>query len=228
MNDEHLDDEENVTIIRDRFSKDELALADKVADEILKNRKRIRTTLALLLLVFILLTFFVSYAGFSIFQANRGSSENIIQSGSILFSYNEGSNSINIVGALPTADEVGKQLMEDGEFFEFSVSAEVNSKIQNKVIYEISLTPNQNTLDSKYIRVYLVENNKDVLINSKYVNYYNDLPDSSIRNNSKVLLKREVSTSLKSTYVFRMWVSNDYEVDDVMRVFSCFVNVDAY
>lgn len=228
MNDEHLDDEENVIVVRDKFSKDELVLADKVADEILKNRKRIKTTLALLLLIFILLTFFVSYAGFSIFQANRGSSENIIQSGSILFSYNEGSNSINIVGALPTNDEIGKQLMEEGEFFEFSVSAEVNSKIQNKVVYEISLTPNQNTLDSKYIRVYLVENNKDVLINLKDVNYYNDLPDSSIRNNSKVLLKKEVSTSLKSTYVFRMWVSNEYEVDDIMRTFSCFVNVDAY
>ena len=63
---EHLDDEENITIIKDSLNNEELKVADKVADEILQKEEQEQKRLLIFVLIFVLLTLFVSFAGFSL------------------------------------------------------------------------------------------------------------------------------------------------------------------
>lgn len=225
---EHLDDEENITIIRNGLNKDELALADQVANEILNEDKENQKRILILVFIFVLLTLFVSFVGFSIFKINRGTDNNIINAGSILFSYNESSNYINMINTLPMSDDLGKNLSGEGEYFEFNISSRLNSKKINELTYEISLTPSVSSLDTKYVKVYLEENGKGVSLTSNIVNYYNDLPESTIRKGSKLLYKKTINSKSDNRYVFRMWVSPEYNVDSISRTFSCYVNVNAY
>ncbi len=174
------------------------------------------------------MTLFVSFVGFSIFKINRGTDNNIINAGSILFSYNESSNYINMINTFPMSDDLGKNLSGEGEYFEFNISSRLNSKKINELTYEISLTPSVSSLDTKYVKVYLEENGKGVSLTSNIVNYYNDLPESTIRKGSKLLYKKTINSKSDNRYVFRMWVSPEYNVDSISRTFSCYVNVNAY
>ena len=123
---EHLDDEENITIIKDSLNNEELKVADKVADEILQKEEQEQKRLLLFVLIFVLLTLFVSFAGFSLFKIKQGSNNNIINSGAVMFSFNEKSNAINMQNTYPMTDEVGKKLSSFGEYFEFTISTELN------------------------------------------------------------------------------------------------------
>ena len=139
---EHLDDEENITIIRNGLNKDELALADQVANEILNEDKENQKRILILVFIFVLLTLFVSFVGFSIFKINRGTDNNIINAGSILFSYNESSNYINMINTFPMSDDLGKNLSGEGEYFEFNISSRLNSKEINELVFSFSHYPN--------------------------------------------------------------------------------------
>jgi len=230
---EHLDDEENITIIKDSLNNEELKVADKVADEILQKEEHEQKRLLIFVLIFVLLTLFVSFAGFSLFKIKQGSNNNIINAGAVAFSYSERTNAISMINTYPMTDEVGKKLSGIGEYFEFTISTRIESAKISNITYEITLTPieNENTLDEKYVRVYLEEDGKAVLVNKNEVNSFNKLPNSNLttRNkNSKQLYKKTVSGKTLSTYKFRMWVDEDYNVDNVSRTFKCYLYVDAY
>lgn len=230
---EHLDDEENITIVRDSLDNDERDLADKVADEILQKDEEDKKRLLIFVFIFVLLTLFVSFAGFSLFKIKQGTNNNIINAGAVLFSFNEKSNVINMQNTYPMTDEIGKKLSGDGEYFEFTISTKIESNEIKRLTYEITLTPieTSNTLDEKYVRVYLEEDGKAVSINKNEVNSFKSLPDSTLdlrKNDSKQLYKKTVSSGALHTYKFRMWVDEDYNIDNVSRVFKCYLYVDAY
>lgn len=230
---EHLDDEENITIIKDSLNNEELKVADKVADEILQKEEHEQKRLLIFVLIFVLLTLFVSFAGFSLFKIKQGSNNNIINAGAVAFSYSERTNAISMINTYPMTDEVGKKLSGIGEYFEFTISTRIESAKISNITYEITLTPieNENTLDEKYVRVYLEEDGNAVLVNKNEVNSFNKLPNSNLTTrgkNSKMLYKKTVRGKTLSTYKFRMWVDEDYKVDNVSRTFKCYLYVDAY
>ena len=230
---EHLDDEENITIVRDSLDNDERDLADKVADEILQKDEEDKKRLLIFVFIFVLLTLFVSFAGFSLFKIKQGTNNNIINAGAVLFSFNEKSNVINMQNTYPMTDEIGKKLSGDGEYFEFTISTKIESNKIKSLTYEITLTSiiTANTLDEKYVRVYLEEDGKAVSINKNEVNSFKSLPDSTLdlrKNDSKQLYKKTVSSGALHTYKFRMWGDEDYNIDNVSRVFKCYLYVDAY
>ncbi len=217
------------------FDQKERKIADKVAEEILIREKKQRLFVWLFLLIFVLLLSFFSslvFTKIAYHGQNIGdgidSSQTYTQSGFVLFSYEEGTNSINIEGALPVADAVGKAMSNSNEYFKFGVLIKINSEKQTKITYEISLTPKNQTLDSKYIRVYLLDGTEEVLVNGNSVNNFSTLHDSTIRDNSKILYKNSTSEEIYKSYTFKMWVSEDYELKENAESFSCYVNVDAY
>ena len=160
---------------------------------------------------------------------NGGSSIQSSHFGSILFSFDEGSNYINMTNVFPTADSVGKTLTGDKEYFDFSVSALLNDNRKGKLVYEISLIPIAgNTIDEKDVRVYLTENSSDVSISSDMVNTYGDLPTSNYHTDGKVIYRKVVNDKFHGNYVFRMWLSRDAKVDKTSKKFGCKVVVDAY
>lgn len=148
--------------------------------------------------------------------------------GSVLFSFNEGSNYINMNNVLPTSDAVGKKLTGDKEYFDFNVSAKIKKK-RGSIVYEISLVPIAgNTIKQSDVRVNLTENGKEVSVFDSKVNNFSSLPNSSYRNGAKVIYRNVVNSNFSGDYVFRMWLSSKANIGSKPLSFACKVVVDAY
>lgn len=148
--------------------------------------------------------------------------------GSVLFSFNEGSNYINMNNVLPTSDAVGKKLTGDKEYFDFNVSSKIKKK-RGSIVYEISLVPIAgNTIKQSDVRVNLTENGKEVSVLDSKVNNFSSLPNSSYRKGAKVIYRNVVNSNFSGDYVFRMWLSSKANIGSKPLSFACKVVVDAY
>lgn len=148
--------------------------------------------------------------------------------GSVLFSFNEGSNYINMNNVLPTSDAVGKKLTGDKEYFDFNVSSKIKKK-KGSIVYEISLVPIAgNTIKQSDVRVNLTENGKEVSVLDSKVNNFSSLPNSSYRKGAKVIYRNVVNSKFSGDYVFRMWLSSKANIGSKPLSFACKVVVDAY
>ena len=190
-----------------------------------KNNKKY-----LIILIILLFLLFLSGAlGIYFIINNYENKNNTINIGSVLFSYEEGNTSIGIFNAIPIPDKEGKELIKEGQYFDFIVAIGFKNSKAKKITYELSLIPrDDNTLDSKYVRIYLKENNQDVLINGESVLNFSDLIPSEKRLGAKLLLKKEIKSEKVNEYRFRMWLASNYELDEVARTFSCFVMINSY
>ena len=152
-----------------------------------------------------------------------------IDSGSVLFTFNEGSNYISMSNVFPTEDEVGRNLTGDKQYFDFNVAAEFDDTSKGSLVYEISLVPvSGNTISLNDVRVYLTENKKGVSVLDNDVNTISSLPNSTYRKGGKVLYRKTVNDSYRASYEFRMWLSKDANINEAARTFGCKIVVDAY
>ena len=152
-----------------------------------------------------------------------------IDPGSVLFTFNEGSNYINMTNVFPLSDEEGKNLTGDKQYFDFNVAAELSSDSTGTLVYEISLVPiSGNTIANSDVRVYLTENGKEVSVLNNMVNNVSSLPNSKYREGGKVLFRKSVTSDYRANYIFRMWLSNKANVGEKVKRFGCKIVVDAY
>ena len=115
-----------------------------------KTRKEVIIIGLMLLLVILLIG--VSYAAFRF--SGVGQRENTITTGSITMSYTESSNTISLNGALPTTDETGMVRLNEGEYFDFTISSTITGDVN--INYEISAKEVGNgTIDGSNIKLYL-------------------------------------------------------------------------
>ena len=153
----------------------------------------------------------VSYAAFNF--SDTGTKVNSITTGSITMTYSETNNVINMSGALPTTDKTGKTRLNDGEYFDFTVSSEIKGNIN--INYEISAKKVEGTMEDEYIKLYLTRLNSDgteeelmtpeVYNEEKSSNSYTGRPAGEMS-----LYTSSMSSSESNTYRLRMWVSEDY------------------
>ena len=207
----------------------------------MKESRITNVAIALLFLSMICIFSGVSYSIFNYF--GQGMTNNVIQTGKIVFSYsdaNGGSNGINIENAMPIPDTVGKNLSGASEYFDFSVSATTTT---TDLTYEVAIQKGDDcTLDEKYVKVYLttidgtMENPTPLTNTTGGVVTYDTLVDTtnSLLTGKKIYYGTvnagEVAYGQK--FRFRMWVADqddvnfDYnEVND--KYFSVKVNVSA-
>lgn len=150
--------------------------------------------------------------------------------GTVVFSFNEEDNIINIPNAYPLTDTAGKAQKGADEYFQFSVAFKFN-KTKKDVVYEINLEPikvDKNPLDQKYVKVYLEENGSAAEGFENTVPTFDQLKNSEVRSGSKVLYSKNINDDSNNSYVLKLWVSEKYSVDQTARVFKCRINVDGY
>ena len=91
-------------------------------------KKKEKVTLGVIALLLIVTIIGVSYAAFTFAQS--GKNLNTMTTGIMQMSYEESSNIIKMTGALPTTDATGKVRLNEGEYFDFTVSSTIQGDAQ--------------------------------------------------------------------------------------------------
>ena len=154
---------------------------------------------------------------------------NSIKTGTIMVSYTEPTNAINIDDAMPLSDANGKALEGTNKTFDFSVSTQATNALT--VPYTISLTKvAESTLGDDEVKVYLTKEGAEVLAPTLVSN----LTANAARTGSKTLYSTQDVYSATgeaaktSSYVLRMWVDESVTVDaTTSKSYIAKVNVDS-
>ena len=145
--------------------------------------------------------------------------------------YEETSNIINMTGALPTTDATGKVRLNDGEYFDFTVSSTLTGNVE--INWEIAAEDfSSNTFDGKNIKLYLTtldSNGKETEVMAPKV-FTKDASENAKTgrpSNMMSLATGTMSASTSTKYRLRMWVNEDYnpQLDGGGKKFAVRVNV---
>lgn len=178
------------------------------------------------------MVFGVSYA--VVLYTKVGERENLIQTGAILFSYNENSNGISITNAYAMDDESGKVIPATGEdiaqgYFDFVVAARIGDN--KSVLYEVyatDVTDGARKIDPKYIKVYITDGTDDresaMPGYQEIVPVYSQLANS---NGGKRLYSGTFASSGSQKFRLRIWLASDYPTSGITEAFKMKVNVAA-
>ena len=123
------------------------------------NKEKIKNILTIGVTFVLLITVIgISYAAFN--YVGTGQKLNTITTGAISMNYIESSNVISMNNALPTTDATGKERLNTGEYFDFTVKSSI--KGNTDINYEIAAKEESgNTFSGKNIKFYLTKVNSD-------------------------------------------------------------------
>ena len=183
-----------------------------------------------LIIVMIITLIGVSYAAFN--YSKTGTKLNSITTGSITMTYEETDNTISLNGALPTTDATGKTRLNQGEYFDFTVSSKIAGDVN--INYEISakdVTTSDRKIDGSNIKLYLTrltdDGEEELMTPETYneetsSNSYTGRPSGEMS-----LYTSSMSSSESNNYRLRMWVDEDYnpQGDGGNLTFSVQINV---
>ena len=185
--------------------------------------------IGVLLLLMIVIIVGTSYAAFR--YGKTGSKVNSITTGSITMTYTETDNVISISGALPTTDKTGTVRLNPGEYFDFNVSSKITGDIN--INYEISAKKEEgNTIDGKYIKLYLTRINEDgseepLMVPETYSEETSSNNYTGRPANEMSLYTSSMNSSESNNYRLRMYVDESYnpQGDGGGLTFSVKINV---
>ena len=177
----------------------------------------------------------VSFAFFT--YSKQGETVNTITTGTLVFSYNEPENGILLSDAVPMSDEDAKTTLTSGRnVFDFTVTSTINGNAT--INYEITAKESTNqedndTLESKYVKVSLdkVDGGSETPV--KAATYYDKLTAGTIATGDKLLGTGSATNSsgspVTTTYRLRMWMAEtDSEGAPVeMKDDQCFTSENA-
>ncbi len=195
----------------------------------IEEKKKDKTILSVLTTVFLLVILGVSYASFAFSQS--GKNLNTVTTGIMKMTYEESSNIINMTGALPTTDATGKVRLNDGEYFDFTVSSTLTGNVE--INWEIAAEDfSSNTFDGSHVKLYLTSidsNGKETEVMAPKV-FTKDTSENAKTgrpSNMMSLATGTMSASTSTKYRLRMWVNEDYnpQGDGGGKKFAVRVNV---
>ena len=194
-------------------------------------KKKENIVIIVLLIIMVIAIIGVSYAAFN--YSKSGTKLNSITTGSITMTYTETSNTITLNGALPTTDKTGKTRLNNGEYFDFTVSSEIVGDVN--INYEISakdVTTSDKKIDGSNIKLYLTrlrdDGTEEELMSSE--TYNEEVSSNSYTGrpaNEMSLYTSSMNSSESNNYRLRMWVDEDYNPggDGGGLTFSVKINV---
>ena len=194
-----------------------------------KTKKEIVIIWLILLMVIVLIG--VSYAAFRF--TREGTKVNSITTGSITMTYEETDNTISLNGALPTTDATGKTRLNQGEYFDFTVSSNISGDVN--INYEISakdVTTSDRKIDGSNIKLYLTrlteDGTEEELMTPEVYNEDSNANNFTGRPSGEMSLYiSSMNSSESNRYRLRMWVDEDYnhQGDGGNLLFSVQINV---
>jgi len=201
-----------------------------------RNQKVHIVTLVLLVFSLFLLLGGVTFAVYYKFM--KGSTNNIIQAGTISFAYNEDAfqgNGVYIENADRISDAAGKSLNGTHQYFDFSVNATASAA---DVSYQVSiLKQDQSDLLEDIVKVYVTTKNGNSELASPLVEQngkvltFQELPRTN-DGNGRVVYNGVVQKSNQpyhQEFRLRLWIADDRNLSAIIsdKVFSVKVKVVA-
>ena len=141
---------------------------------------------------------------------------------------------IYLINQFPTSDSKGK--LFEGENYVFHFSLLLGSKTKD-VYYELTAVPNSdNTLNPKYVKLYLEKNGEGVNFSYKpnnKVKVFTDYKDSDYEETEGKVIYQDFITEAdvknkKIDFVMRMWISEDAKVDEDFMNKTFGVKINTY
>ena len=197
-------------------------------DETLKKESNNKIFIIIIcLFIFIIMVIGVSMATFTYTKENK--SINTISTGNIYLNYTEDTNGINITNAYPMADEVGKTLTNEDQYFDFTVEASISGNVVAS--YEVSAEKEtSSTLDNDEVKLYLekkVNNTYQEVMAPKNFTPLKESTDLGTTAGSMLLDSGTVSKSSTVNYRLRMWVADTTILDNLEKSFGVRVSIKA-
>lgn len=190
------------------------------------NNSKSTALIILCVIILILAVIGVSYA--AIFYSKMGEKVNRVTTGTMTMSYSENNNGINLVDAYPTTDATGMVLSQPGEYFDFTVSASLGGTSSIKYIIT-GVKDDSSTLPDSAVKVYLTElknGETQVLAPTKLSDLNKTTGESyGAPLGQFVLAVRNFTSSDIHNYRLRMWVANDYTLENYVQTYKLRVNV---
>ena len=197
-------------------------------DELIKKESNNKVFIIIIcLFIFIIMVIGISMATFTYTKENK--SINTISTGNIYLNYTEDTNGINITNAYPMADEVGKTLTNEDQYFDFTVEASISGDVVAS--YEVSAEKEtSSTLDNDEVKLYLekkVNNTYQEVMAPKNFTPLKESTDLGTMAGSMLLDSGTVSKSSTVNYRLRMWVSDTTILDNLEKSFGVRVSIKA-
>ena len=194
----------------------------------MKTRTNFKTAFLLSFLIIILVILILGISFAAIFYSKTGEEVNKVTTGTMTMSYSENTNGINLDNAYPMSDDIGMALNDENQYFDFTVSATLGGNVI--INYAITATKeSDSTLSDSAIKVYLTDtddNERQVLAPTKISDL--DITDnnvSSAPNGQYLLSSGNFSQTGSHNYRLRMWVADDYVVQEDIMNYKLRVNV---
>lgn len=177
----------------------------------------------------------ISFAAYStVFKSNA----NTVTTGTVMVSYNEPSQAINVTNAMPMADSDGIAQTGTG-VFSFTVSTKATGALT--VPYEINLTkvttgtPAFTSMEDSQVKAYLTKGGTAVTETTATGKLISELANSTARNGSKVLhsdsdtFAAGNTTATTTEYALRLWIDKNVNYDAVSgKEYHAKVNVNSH
>ena len=212
----------------------------------MNNKKQLILSIGLTL-VLVLMIVGISYAAFQF--VGLGSKVSTITSGIMKMSYTESDNIINLQGTLPTTDETGKKRLNEGEYFDFTVSSTIQGNAN--INWEIALEPilSKKMFNPNFVKVYLTElddagNETQVVEPKIFMNLYMDANEytgkpASVKGTVEgiedtieipilTLYSTSTNKSFSKKYRLRIWVDESYNPQEDGGNFEFGTKVNVY
>ena len=194
-----------------------------------KKNNNFKSTALIILCVIILILAVIGVSYAAIFYSKMGEKVNRVTTGTMTMSYSENTNGINITNASPISDAVGKNLNDENQYFDFTVSASMSgSTIINYTITAIREV--DSTLSDSAVKVYLTNLTNDEEVQVLAPTKLSDLQVSSNRNIGVpnglfILFNGNFNKTESLNYRLRMWVADDYDLSDISQTYKLRVHV---
>ena len=192
-------------------------------------KKKEKIALLILAVLLIVTIVGVSYAAFAFGQS--GKNLNTMTTGIMQMSYEESSNIIKMTGALPTIDATGKVRLNEGEYFDFTVSSTIQGEAE--INWEIAAEDfSSNTFDGKNVKLYLTSldgnnNETEVMAPNVFTKKTTENKKTGRPANMMSLATGTMSASTSTKYRLRMYVDEKYnpQGDGGGKKFAVRINV---
>ena len=178
-------------------------------------------------LLFIIMVIGVSVA--TVTYTKKKESVNTISTGNIYLNYTEDTNGINITDAYPVADEVGRTLTNEDQYFDFTVEASITGDVVAK--YEIAAEKDvSSTLDNDDVKLYLekkVDDSYEEVMAPKNFTPLMESTELGTLAGTMLLDSATLDENSIVNYRLRMWVDEDTIINEIPKSFSVRVSIKA-